>query len=910
MRRAPSSASSAPAIVRIAGMPAEVMAPFSSPACIEAVLALARLEEELARVRTRLVERLHAVIPAAAPEARRVLLTAKRDCFNGRGLSPRRRSRDWPLVEEAAPVEARSLGELEERLAAGLREFERAFDDERERERRHLLGLLGDDNLSRGLALASPPLLEGARRLDKPVASYGRKERGAEQSLLRYVSRTSLKLSPFSTLTRLGLGVVADRGDAALVELAGSGWTERRLLRVKKQILDQACTLLVHHPVFRSRLRIAANATAEKAAGRRYRFLRPAHWFIDRNAEALNYRKDALVAADLGGPLVEELEPLLAENLYLGDLVEILARRLDRDRSEIESRIDMLMSLGFLQLLPPWPTHETDQDRKLLHFLRTLPPDAALSELAGVLERILELSDARLPASALPGAFDAIDDAVSRALEGLYRALDLPAAASHPARRRLNEDVFLVADGGDWREVAAVSRRSAERAIASALPLLRYRTLRSNRHNFLHTLEAFAAERWPGRREVGFLDVFEALRPLWRDYAQSMKASRREKRWVSWNPLGLVSIDELQRLRKTVHDELQSRIRREGDDQVLELGDAEEVMRRIPDRYAPAIGPCLFIQPAERGRDLWVVNRLLDGTGRYSSRYTAVMDERIRERYTSHLTPRGVVQLDGGPVELVDILCARADHLNSHAVQTPRVLELPGELSDLPPERRLGLQDLRVRLDRSPPVLVDSAGRRVLPVFLGTVSLMVMPMVVRFLSQFGIGEYSLAYPSLPPVPRGESQFHGRLRIGSLVVRRGRWTVDPALILGRCAGASDAELFRVVNRWRLAAGIPDRVFVAERLPVEYFGIEVHKPQYLDFTSPSFIQVLRAAFESREGWITIEEMLPTPGAFPGRGRESWAVEVQLESIVFNDTSEQFVEEVHEPQSAGDRLRMVRS
>lgn len=899
-----SSAFSAPVIVRIAGLPAEVMEPFSSPACMEMACSLARLDDQLASARAQMVDRLHEQVPVVPPAARRVLLAVKRDCFNGRSLAPRRRSRAWALVQEAAPLLGERIADLEDRLAAESQAFEKTFRAERERQRCHLLRLLEEENLARGLALASPTLLGGAGRLDKPVASFGRKERSAEQSLLRYASRAALKLSPFSTLTRLGVGAVTDRLDEPTVQLVASAWSQRRLLRVKKEILNQCYTLLLHHPIFRRRLRIGLNGTVEKVGTRRYRFVRPAHWFLDRKAEALNYRQDALIAVDLGGPLIEELETLLAESLHFGDLIELVASRLNRDEAEVESRVDTLLDLGFVQLLSPWATHELDQDRKLLQFLESLPPDVALAELARALGRILELGDADVPTGALASAVEAIDAATSRGLQALNGILGLATVEAHPARRRMNEDVLLVSsNGAGGQEIALVARRSAERAIASAIPLLRYRNLRSNRYNFLHTLQAIAVERWPGRRDVGFLELFEAMQPLWRDFLRAMKTSRREKRWVSWNPLGLPSIDELQRLRETLHDELQNRQRQEGEDQVLRREEAEEVMARIPDLYAPVLGPCLFVQPAEQARDLWVVNRLLDGTGRYSSRYTAVMDEPMRERYTSHLLRRGVVRLDGEQVDLVDILCARANHLNVHAVQTPRVLEMPGELSDLPSDRRLGLQDLRVLLDRPLPVLVDLAGRRILPVFLGTVSLMVMPMLLRFLSQFGIGEFSLSYPSRPPIQRGDAEFCCRLRVGNLIVRRRRWIFEPAAVLDRCAGGSDDEFFRVANRWRLALGIPDRAFISEKLPVEFFGVEVHKPQYIDFTSPSFTQVLRAALGSKQTRLTIEEMLPTPEAFPrDRNRRTWAFEVQLESIIFNDAAAPSRREVHE--NAGSR------
>ena len=62
--------------------------------------------------------------------------------------------------------------------------------------------------------------------------------------------------------------------------------------------------------------------------------------------------------------------------------------------------------------------------------------------------------------------------------------------------------------------------------------------------------------------------------------------------------------------------------------------------------------------------------------------------------------------------------------------------------------------------------------------------------------------------------------------------------------------------------------------------------LHKPQYIDFTSPSFVPVLRAVLESAPDEMKLEEMLPAPEAFPAdeHGRK-WAFEAQLESIAFH-------------------------
>lgn len=142
------------------------------------------------------------------------------------------------------------------------------------------------------------------------------------------------------------------------------------------------------------------------------------------------------------------------------------------------------------------------------------------------------------------------------------------------------------------------------------------------------------------------------------------------------------------------------------------------------------------------------------------------------------------------------------------------------------------------------------------------------------------------HPSRPALRQDGVITFRRLRIGNLVLRRRMWVFSPAATLGFCTGSSDAELFLAVNRWRRQHGIPDRIFVAERLQARFDLWPLHKPQYIDFTSPSFIPIFRAALESSKDELKLEEMLPTPDVFPaGEDGRKWAVEAQLESIAFH-------------------------
>jgi hypothetical protein len=879
-----------PVIVRIAGLSAEVMKPFGSRSCIDQARTLLRLESDLESLRSRVVDRLHAQIKGAPPKVRNALLAIKRDCYNGRGLSTRKDSPEWSAFEGVAPELATCIAKLEMDLAAKRKVFEEIFHSEHARETRHLLNLLDDENLQQGLALASPVVMSGVDRLRRPFESYKRKERRLIQSLLRYVSRAALKLSPFSTFTRLGLGVVGEGATPAAGRLMLLGTAQDELHRVKKHVVVKYHLLLLNFRPFRDRLRIQLNPSVERIGQDRYRFIRPFHWRLNQEAREFRYFNEDQISASLRGVLIEELQALLQVDRQYDEVVQLLSKKLSSAPATIESVIQKLSGLGFLLLLFPWPTNDLDPERRLLDFLEQVAQEGPLEEFARTFERLLDLRDASPPSVERLRGYREIDALRLKCFRILTEATGLPEIKEDASDRQIHEDVFIVPRVERVDQESAVARipwRSVEEAFASARPMVLYSDLNYTRYEFLHSLGALAKRNWPGQQTVGFLDLFHAAQPLWGEYVKAATTAITE--WVPdlWNPFELEEIAALNRLRNQVLKDMERCLHEEGDDLVLDRAEAERAVARIPDVYVPTFGPCLFVQPATPDGDLWMLNHMLDGTGRFSNRYTTVMKGRMRDRFSSYLAQDGTAVLFGERAEVIEILCARDDHLNVHKVQTARVVEMPGENPALPPERRLGVRDLVVRLDGPLPALADRSGQRLVPIFLGTNGLVGMPTLVRFLSRFGIGEFRLMHPPRPPQRRQHGvQTFRRLRIGNLVLRRRLWVFSSAAVLDDPAGSSDAEFFLAVNRWRLEHCVPDQVFVSEKLQVEFKLWPIHKPQYIDFTSPSFVPIFRCALASSRDELKLEEVLPTPEAFPtDEGGRRWAFEAQLENVAFD-------------------------
>jgi lantibiotic biosynthesis protein len=895
----------APVVLRLAGLPASFVEPLSSPDLLAQAEVLRQLTAVLEETRTETVAVLHGMIHNAPREIRHALLEIKRLCHNGREVFGSDTAIARPLFERSAPRVANRLRDLESSLKAERCSFERAFRNRFASQVQHLLACLDNCNLRQGISLGSPDVLENSARLRRPVEAFRRKEERLVESLVRYVSRAGLKLSPFSTLTQIGLGDVRELTSEAQVELCLRGSTQRQLRRVNKHMVVKLCTLLREHPVFRSRLLVQVNPTVQQVGSSRYRFIEPFHWKLNVEAREFRYFFESQVSAGLRGPLIDALLDSAETHKPHDQLVAELSESLGAAPALIGEVVRKLIELSFLILHFPWATNSFDPERALLSYLQTLPDDLTLEKLAQALSRLLELRDTPVDSASHAELCREIDRHRQLSYKILSDGLGLP-EIREPDSRQVNEDVLVLPGEEATQDVIGLlSRDSVERALSSAYPLVLYSDLNYTRYEFLHSLAALAGSHWPGRAEVSFLELFHLAQPLWGEYVTEASAAITEWKPELWNPFGLAAIEELQVLRARVLADMSASMRPEDDELVIDFESAHAAVARIPEIYRPAFGPCLLVQRAFADDDLWVLNHLLDGTGRFSNRYASAMQPDLRARFSACLREGSKgVKLGGEPAEMVEILCARDDHLNVHSVQTERVLELPGENPDLPADRKIRLRDLQVRLDGPLPVLTDTAGQRLLPVFLGTNGLVGMPTMVRFLSRFGIGEFRLMHPPRPEKSSGPVRCYRRLRIGNLVLRRRLWAFSPAECLGDWTALSDPDLLLKIYRWCCDHGVPKQVFAAERLQTRFSLWPRHKPQFIDFTSPVFMPVLRSVLRSNPTELRLEEVLPEPSAFAvDEAGERWALEAQLDGITLRGVASGYL---HHSRSSEPRER----
>jgi hypothetical protein len=888
----------APMIVRVAGLPGEVLAPFSSAICASHLAALARLEQELADRRTRLIDSLAEALPSFPPSSRRFLLTVKRDVFNARGLRRHSDKPEWPELLRASVGLVGQVIALEESVDQARQALGAAYERELERERIHLLSLLHEPNLMRGIALGNPEMVAKARRLPEiPFGQWGRRERKIEQTLLRFATRTAAKLSPYSTLTAVALGTIREGSDlAGLGAVAG----ERRatsLVRVNRSLLDRCQELLLRHPLIRGRFQVALNDTAREAEPGRFRFLRNGHWEIDASTGGFRFVPASYVSAQIGGPLIPLLQSALAGgprgyDWLTFELANRDGRSLGAGEDRIRTSVDGLISVGFLQLLPPWPTHEVHLERRMLAFLRSIDAPE-LQELGDLLERLVERELAHanepLPERSVTAIHQALGDFVQEVEH-------LDASSCQVGRGELlYEDVVLLPseEAGTGIDLYRISSAEVEEILSNAELIWRFASVFNHRHDFLHTLAAFWAERWPGQREIAFLDLFDAAHELWKDYLRFDHRLRNDE-LGSFNPLQLAAIDRLGDLRCELSAKAGDLFEGGPSGCHLPREKFKEILAGIPPRYRPLLGCSVFVQPTTADAEEWVLNRLFEGTGRYLSRYIAGFPEPARSSIAAHFEERSIIEVEGEPAELLDIMFTQGSMVSLRVPQTTRVVEFPGERIDLPAERRVRLSDLEVQVDLTAESfrVVDSRGYRLIPVHMSSLNFPFVPLLQRFLSIFGPYETRQIFPRPQPVTAGTVQVSDRLLCGNLVVRRKRWQAATETIrdhVGDLRNASDNETFQRVDHWRRAIGLPARVFLYEQMHRDGDVVQSFKPQYLDFSSPSYTSLFLSILGKQGTRTMFEEPLPSFSEFPVDDEHARrALELQIDSLALRQAT----------------------
>jgi hypothetical protein len=397
-------------------------------------------------------------------------------------------------------------------------------------------------------------------------------------------------------------------------------------------------------------------------------------------------------------------------------------------------------------------------------------------------------------------------------------------------------------------------------------------------------LDAFLEERCPGQELIPVLDLFDLFRPIWEEYLAYLADKQSPP---TFNPLALAAISDLADLRRRVNKRLESAMRLTEGAEICPVEELHQIVADLPARWLNSLGPSLFLQPADREASAWVVNRIFEGNGRMSSRYTTSMPEEIREGYLEHFKLRSTLDVEGETAELLDLQYTKKNTSGVHLPQTRKVLLIPGELLDPRDAQAVEARDLFVR--RRPHrslAIVDAQGNRFIPSFLSPIANPFLPSIVKFLDVFGYGmRGNYSFQSHPISSQGMVRSK-RQTAGNLVLKRATWSCERDFVPS--PDLEPKEFFLEIQRWRAKAGIPREAYMIEQSYDEGFHGEVSKPQYLCFDSVTLVEMLRESLRKRSGGLFLVEALPGAADFPNDPElGTRAVEVIVEWLALTPT-----------------------
>lgn len=824
--------------------------------------ALAELEREREGLREQLLDALHRATPdlgAGTPHQdayRRVALAAKRAVFNRR--PPRDDLHGHPVTREVPLLGAWAANWREALATAAIVDTE--HEPALHAERAVLAAWARDSAVDRATALSSPDLHRAVAARAATTDPPNKRMRKAEASLVRYFSRSTVKVSPYSLYTAVHFEPWETPNPASDSDRPLRLTSHAELRRLLPR---QAARVLAADPEARLGLEWVLTGGArrepaeqgERLVVRRRRWAPPSPGL---RAEAFGEEEIRLPLTGSWERLITVLEKRAAAPARLDGLRDVVASDLGCGPERALGVLDQLIGVGVLVPWSPVPEQSPDFARHWHRLARTLPGEAA-ARVAAAFEDTEKVLAGFAESDGAGRARDVLR------LQGLWSAaVDVEGSATSP----VVEDCLV--SRGVPVERADTRRWSAD--LGRLMPLL---FALDDQRVLSGALEQVFVSRYGRGGRCSDLEGF----------AQHARAAfPMTQALMGGDPAALAGADEgLTRVLSA---------RRRAVDHLVELGRAggervevdpevvEEVAAMLPDReFAARRSFAVFGQvvpeeqgvpgaqgvPGEEGggdgTSGLVVNHLYGGRARYFSRFLGQMPEGVRERVAEHVRRLGPPEAD-----TVHMRSALGFNANLSPALAAEELALRDEPTLLPgPATR----DLTLVHTPDGLRLVRGDGREIDPVYTGFLVPHALPydeMLVAMVADspfFSFGDLTIDLHERWT----EQGFRGgtpRIGFGGLTLFRRRWGMDTAEFVLRPA-ESPAELHRRLNVERDHRGIPEQVFVRPLQGARLGPLEramAPKPQHVDFLSRLHTGTAAKRLAHLGPTLLVEEMLPGP------------------------------------------------
>lgn len=838
-----------PVVVRVAGLPVDVLSAMRFTRTVAAVDALLDAQGRAQRTAQALSEALYPLIGDPANAALKTRLVAlRRAIHQDRRLPAHVWNAEIRGVLPAALVCRIDAWHAERAVRLGAEaDLEPLLGVEAGAVATRIRDAAGRPEFRRALAQASPDL---SAALERWLRDGHRPRTRAIGGLVAFLGRAAAKTSPYSSFARIGLARVEDAGPSAPV--GAHPVPASSVLEFDRVLVARLVRALSARPELAATLVLRVNPSLHRVGGA-LRFLGTGETIVTMGAAP------AVLAC---------LDVVRDRQATTADVVRQLAATGTAPAEKIGVFVDRLVAVGLLEARPPVQVEGPEPLGALADWLDATGPDVSPSgaRLLRELDRLMSVPARVGDHAELAAHRERLATAVAHTVR-LGREFAVP---DWPDADRL--DRFVCHEHVVETGAPACLEVRAWRPVLDDLDVVRCWL---GLHDPMLPTRLALADRWApwfgSAPDVAFLDLHERVQ---RELAGQtpLSAYLRGDYTVGAAELATSPVERHKRLHALLTESIAA-LTGPPDGPVVQV--LPERVRQLMDGWpawvtAPASITCYGQAVPGAGGPSLAVNVITGGHGRGRGRWAHLAERATGAPITASLT----ANQHNGPI-VAELAGLFGSALNLHVALSTHEISYPGTEDTRPPRNRIALGALRVRLDPETglPQLFDATtGRQVIPVHAGMMADLLLPPAARLLLA-AFGPAYLVHPAWPvlcplldPATVTAPTLLPRVEVGRVVLQRARWLVPAAAVPRQRPGDTDARHLHRLLGWQRGTGIPRASYVRLWDPEQAWGqrafTKARKPVYVDLANWYAVQNLDRLLADWSGLVTFEEPLPAP------------------------------------------------
>ncbi len=760
-------------------------------------------------------------------------------------------------------------------------------------ERRALQAAADNELLLKAISLASHSLYQDIRKyIAKDYTTFKSGEIHTEKSLLKYISRTCAKTSPFSTLTSLAVVplVVNEGNTAAYISKEEKPAPEtfvrlnNILLAFWKRLIVQDRAAAIHFPIH-------INPTIT-VSDTRITFL------INKNNVDFFQRIPVT-------PVLSFVIDILRNKaaLSIAELLTELEGNIDADRESITNYIFSCVESGLIEIDllvtgidPNWNTTLLERWIPFGRKIEGGTVDIICTALTAinVLCRQYGTTNSGERIDLGKAAFSIAEKAsfdiwTHNAKQKALREQKPPPPSSGFVMALRPENIFM--EDSRQKLPFELSASIMGAFVSKLADLYRHMDFFEGRKGEQLRMHAYFLKKYPGQSSVPLLLFYE-------DYYKDVRL--RENAFNEMPPGDIPAgfellkhISEVKRFKrdgliKKWIDLLLAKATFSPSQTVVsfrleDIAETNRILNLVPDmtkkHSVGAFVQCAFSGlPGKQECTGMVVNSLSAAYGKMFSRFLYLFDNKLTGEVKGSIVD--CIPVDSIFAELQD---ASYHNANLHPTLMPDEIRIPGGHISLPPEHQYSIASLRIAISpgkESLEIMDVRTGKRIFPFDLGFQAPNGRSELFQLLCIFSYADYTSPQTLVTYInnkvmaEQDKAQQYVILpRVvyeNNIVLQRMAWKIPLAQVPVKRGDENYAIYYARLVQWKNSLQIPDKVFVRavekskriESVESGKAGRDDYKPQYIDFNSILMVTLFEKLLTKAETTVFIEEMYPMP------------------------------------------------